>query len=94
MATVGRGAEQFTVRFPDGLRDRIKVAAESNGRSMNAEIVATLEDAYPEDDGDYSKVISAVIRDGQPRTAKMGGQTMRIRMSGTDVVLEMIKETE
>lgn len=47
MATVGRGAEQYTVRFPDGLRDRIKAAADANGRSMNAEIVATLEDKYP-----------------------------------------------
>ncbi|MGN7867799.1 Arc family DNA-binding protein [Paracoccus sp. 22332] len=47
MATVGRGAEQYTVRFPDGLRDRIKLAAEANGRSMNAEIVATLEKAFP-----------------------------------------------
>ena len=47
MATVGRGAEQYTVRFPDGLRDRIKAAAEANNRSMNAEIVATLEEKYP-----------------------------------------------
>lgn len=47
MTTVGRGAEQFTVRLPDGLRDRIKTAAEVNNRSMNAEIVFTLEEAYP-----------------------------------------------
>lgn len=47
MATVGRGADQYTVRFPDGLRDRIKAAAEANNRSMNAEIVAALEKEYP-----------------------------------------------
>ena len=47
MATVGRGADQYTVRFPDGLRDRIKAAAEANNRSMNAEIVATLDRYYP-----------------------------------------------
>ena len=47
MATVGRGADQYTVRFPDGLRDRIKAAADANNRSMNAEIVATLEEKYP-----------------------------------------------
>lgn len=40
--------EQFMLRLPDGMRDRIKAAAESNNRSMNAEIVATLETAYPE----------------------------------------------
>lgn len=48
MSIVGRGADQFTVRFPDGMRDRIKAAAEANNRSMNAEIVATLGEKYPE----------------------------------------------
>lgn len=43
----GQGADAFSVRFPDGMRDRIKAAADRNGRSMNAEIVATLEAAYP-----------------------------------------------
>jgi hypothetical protein len=40
--------DQFIVRLPDGMRDRIKSAADKNGRSMNAEIVATLEEAYPQ----------------------------------------------
>ncbi|MFG6599389.1 Arc family DNA-binding protein [Sulfitobacter sp. 1A09293] len=35
------------LRLPDGMRDRIKHVAEANNRSMNAEIVATLEEAYP-----------------------------------------------
>lgn len=39
--------EQYIVRFPEGMRDRIKKAAEENGRSMNAEIVQALENAYP-----------------------------------------------
>lgn len=39
--------DQFVIRLPDGMRDRIKAAAESNNRSMNAEIVATLEEKYP-----------------------------------------------
>lgn len=41
-------AERFQVRMPPGLRDRIKIAAEKSNRSMNAEIVRTLEEAYPE----------------------------------------------
>lgn len=40
--------ERFIVRMPDGLRDRIKVEAEKNNRSMNSEIISTLESAYPE----------------------------------------------
>lgn len=43
----GQGADAFNVRLPDGMRDRIKAAADRNGRSMNAEIVATLAQHYP-----------------------------------------------
>ncbi|MFC3628208.1 Arc family DNA-binding protein [Paracoccus angustae] len=46
-APTTRESDKFIVRLPDGMRDRIKAAAEANNRSMNAEIVATLEDRYP-----------------------------------------------
>lgn len=39
--------DKFMLRLPDGMRDRIKAAAEAANRSMNAEIVATLEEKYP-----------------------------------------------
>lgn len=39
--------DKYVLRLPDGLRDRIKAAAADNNRSMNAEIIATLLDAYP-----------------------------------------------
>lgn len=42
--TVGRGSDQFSLRFPDGMRDELKEAAKANGRSMNAEIIAKLQD--------------------------------------------------
>ncbi|MCG7508531.1 Arc family DNA-binding protein [Mesorhizobium retamae] len=48
MARPGRGSDQFPLRLPDGLRDRIKTAAENSGRSMNAEIVRVLEEKFPE----------------------------------------------
>lgn len=35
--------DKYVLRLPDGMRDRIKAAAESNNRSMNAEIVARLQ---------------------------------------------------
>lgn len=41
-----RTAEQFVVRFPDGMRDRIADAAKANNRSMNAEIVARLQSTF------------------------------------------------
>ena len=46
MAT-GRESDKFMLRLPEGMRDRIKAAADENNRSMNAEIVATLEEKYP-----------------------------------------------
>ncbi len=41
----GRKAEQFIVRMPPGLRDRLKQRAEENRRSLNSEIVVVLEAA-------------------------------------------------
>lgn len=47
-----RESDKFIVRLPDGMRNRIKAAAAANNRSMNAEIVATLEEKYPDFDMD------------------------------------------
>lgn len=41
-----RGSDQFVVRFPEGMRDRIKDEADKNGRSMNAEIIARLNSSF------------------------------------------------
>ena len=46
MAKASRGDDQYMLRFPEGLRDRIKTAADLNGRSMNSEIVARLEKSF------------------------------------------------
>ncbi|MGQ4272605.1 Arc family DNA-binding protein [Terrihabitans sp. B22-R8] len=36
--------DKYVLRLPDGMRDHLKEAAAENGRSMNAEIIARLED--------------------------------------------------
>lgn len=41
-----RGSDQFNLRLPEGMRDRLRDAAEANGRSMNAEIVARIEGSF------------------------------------------------
>lgn len=41
-----RGADQFNLRLPDGMRDQIKAAADQSGRSMNAEIISRLEASF------------------------------------------------
>lgn len=42
-ATIGRESEQFSLRFPDGMRDQVKRAAERNRRSTNAELIFLIE---------------------------------------------------
>lgn len=38
-----RDSDKFMLRLPDGLRDRVKVVAEANRHSMNAEIIDAIE---------------------------------------------------
>ena len=45
--SAGRGADQFPLRLPDGMREKIKAEAEENGRSMNQEIIEVLRDYFP-----------------------------------------------
>lgn len=56
------GTVGLMVRVPESLRDRIKEAAEINGRSMNSEIVLALEDAFPEPTAPTEEVLAAVNR--------------------------------
>lgn len=46
--------DKFMLRLSDGMRDRIKAAADANNRSMNSEILATLEEKYPPEVPDVS----------------------------------------
>jgi predicted DNA-binding protein len=64
----GRGADQFIVRMPDGMRDRIAALARVNGRSMNAEIVAALERYIQDEDSipmlwDRIEKLESMVRD-------------------------------
>lgn len=44
-----RDKNKFMVRMPPGLRERIAESARLAGRSMNSEIVQTLEATYPDE---------------------------------------------
>ena len=43
MRPAGRGSDQFVIRFPEGMRDKIAKLAAANGRSINAELIDRLE---------------------------------------------------
>lgn len=81
MAKAGRGADQYMLRFPEGLRDRIKAYAERMGTSINSEIVRILEIEFPEqwpvedkltELGEMLSVLAAGRRD--PRFAEFSGK--------------------
>lgn len=69
--------DKYVVRFPDGLRDRLKQEASANNRSLNAEIIARLvtsldplvvdvkssEDLYRKLDEIVTRVVKTVRED-------------------------------
>lgn len=52
--------DRYMLRLPDGMRDRIKAAAEANNRSMNAEIVARLESSFTTNEREAGRIASAI----------------------------------
>lgn len=40
---MARGDDIFSIRFPDGVRQRVKALAALNRRSMNAEVILAIE---------------------------------------------------
>ncbi|EBM0567307.1 Arc family DNA-binding protein [Salmonella enterica] len=59
--------DRFNVRLPEGMRDVIAEKAKENGRSMNAEIVARLQESLEEDDNVITK---GVITSNDPVNKK------------------------
>ncbi|MDW9902121.1 Arc family DNA-binding protein [Sinorhizobium meliloti] len=41
-----RNQDQYMLRLPDGMRDRLHAEAKSNARSLNSEIVARLDASF------------------------------------------------
>lgn len=57
-----RDIAPFGVRMPADLKSRVAASAAANNRSMNAEIVATLQEKYPEPSGsDLAALFSEVL---------------------------------
>ncbi|MDR7146179.1 Arc family DNA-binding protein [Rhizobium sp. BE258] len=55
MKPASRGADQFVVRLPEGLRDQVKQSADRNLRSMNSEIIYHLQQAVQNDNRHYNE---------------------------------------
>ncbi|PDS79166.1 Arc family DNA-binding protein [Rhizobium sp. L43] len=88
----GRGADQFILRFPDGMRDRIRAAAEVSGRSMNSEIVQRLASSFEAADtlrldlpGD---LWNALMADAAMNDRQMDERAIQILMAAYDETSE------
>jgi hypothetical protein len=64
-------SDKFMLRLPDGMRDRIKSAAEKRHRSMNSEILAALEDWL--DRMEYDEYMLKVYEETDPPEAPKPG---------------------
>lgn len=60
--STGRASDQFNLRFPEGMRDRISLEADKAGRSMNAEIIARLSFTLDGNLGDREKLNAEIDR--------------------------------
>lgn len=59
----GRDSDKIMLRVPDGMRDRIKAAADANNRTMNAEIVARLQQSFDTRDTDLAQdTVGAMLK--------------------------------
>ena len=54
--------DRFIVRFPEGMRDRIRVMADNYGRSMNAQIVFMLQEYFDRLDAEVNELQAATAR--------------------------------
>lgn len=68
--------EGYSLRFPDGLRERIKKVAEANKRSLNSEIIATLQIAYPHEKDEIRNAIRTLDLQIERETDKEKQQRM------------------
>jgi hypothetical protein len=67
--------DQFIVRLPEGMRDKIKLAAEKSNRSMNAEIVLRLTESLRD-----RKEVSDDPLDNEKRFLQMRLQEVEARL--------------
>lgn len=54
-----RTADQFVLRFPDGMREKIAMLAKQNGRSMNSEIIERINGSFTQGPERALKTIEA-----------------------------------
>jgi len=72
--------DKYVLRFPDGMRERIKDAAAENNRSMNAEIVARLEASFTAQQPDTEHIVTKVLDNTLEKLRKLSPEELEILM--------------
>lgn len=88
----GRGADQFPLRLPEGMRERIKESAEASGRSMNAEIVARLELTFRDENSRESRwsiPFDEADKEAKRIAAAVAKGIARARESGLEITVQI-----
>ncbi len=86
-----RDLDQYIVRMPDGMRERIRLAAKARHQSMNAAIVAVLEAAFPPPVDPYVVMLEDAILKGEQfaadiETSRRKGYTPRPLFDAADAI--------
>lgn len=93
--TPSRALDKIIVRLPDGMRDRLKGAADTNNRSVNAEVVARLEDSFdeivPEPVREYLSAQEDLISD-YARTVRDQSELIRQQTERLDTMMSLIED--
>lgn len=105
--TPSRKLDQYIVRMPDGMRDRLKTEAKKSGRSLNAEIVHRLANSLQfrrfEDAGfDFGlgfdedlnfELLNAASMNGRPLMGEIVARLKDSFKSEPDLVYELQRQT-
>ncbi|WP_197730251.1 Arc family DNA-binding protein [Rhizobium ruizarguesonis] len=84
------GVDQFQLRLPSGLRERIKSHAEAHGRSMNTEIVRLLEDAFISES--YAETMEQLAVEKQLQRKADNAASIDARLSAIEEKLDQLVE--
>ncbi|MDP4022950.1 Arc family DNA-binding protein [Methylobacterium sp. NEAU 140] len=92
--TPSRHLDQFMLRLPDGMRDRLKAEAEANNRSMNAEIVARLKSSLEISNSDGFDQIDHWLKQSNPDTSILLHEIRRQAQSNLATTMKLIAGLE
>lgn len=82
--------KRTTLRLPQDLYDRVEAAASFRGRSLNAEIIATLEREYPGEDSLLA--LRADIAERLPLLARAYNEEEERRLQSE--ILDLVRRVE